>query len=290
VSTVAVARAPAQAARVVATAFALARIEGIRLVRHPIVLAGLALAILLAYRFPLGNEIGGKYFLLMGMGVLPLGFAAFVVANLAALRTERSETGELFTSLSAPASVRTLAHLVSLVYAVVFCAAVVAAGYVAFGAWDGIVVDSAGKTAEPSPYELANGPAAAAALGALGVALARWLPYLPVAPLAAVAVFVVQVTVMWGSERDYAWFVPFVNTARSDVPGASWPCSPDQGWPCGVDEFATTSAGWHVVYLAGIALILGAAALWKEDRRPRIAAAAALGGVLVVAGGTLQLS
>lgn len=275
--------------RALATVGALARIEGVRLVKHPIFLAGIVLTILLAYAFPLGSEIGGDYFLLMGLGMLPPALATLVVVNLAALRTRRSDTGELFASLSSPARARTLAHAASLAFAVGFSVAVVAAGYVAFGAWDGIVVDFEGRIERPSPFELANGPAGVAALGALGLALARWLPYLPVAPLAAIAVFVAQIPGMWNSQRAYAWFAPYVNTARNDIPGASWPCSPNQRWPCWVDEFATTSAGWHLVYLAGIALVLGALALVREDRRQRTYALAALGGALVVAGGVLQV-
>jgi hypothetical protein len=274
---------------VLAAVRALARIEGVRLIVHPIFLAGFVLTILLAYAFPLGSEIGGKYLLLMGLGTLPSALATLVVVNLASLRTRRSDTGELFASLSSPARARTLAHVASLAFAVGFCVAVVAAGYAAFGAWDGIVVDFEGRTETPSPFELANGPAGVAALGALGLALARWLPYLPVAPLAGVAVFVAQIPGLWNSQRAYAWFGPYVNTARNDVPGSSWPCSPDQRWPCVVDDFATTSAGWHLVYLAGIALVLGALALVKEDRRPRTYALGALGGALVVAGGVLQV-
>jgi hypothetical protein len=289
VSAVAVADTASMPPRVVASVRELGRIEGLRLVKHPIFLAGFAFTILLAFAFPIGNEVGGDYFLLMGIGVLPIALATLVVANLAALRTRRSDTGELFASLSAPARVRTLAHLASLAHVVGFCVCVVAGGYVAFGAWDGIVVDLNGRTAMPSPFELANGPAAVAALGVLGLTLARWLPYLVVAPLAAVAMFVAQIPGLWNSQGDYAWFAPFVNTARNDLPGSSWPCSPEQRWPCLVDDFATTSAGWHLVYLAGIALVLAAVALWKEDRRPRIGAVAGLGLALVVAGGVLQV-
>lgn len=275
---------------VFSTVWALTWIEGLRLVRHPIFLAGFLLTILLAYAWSRNSEVGGQYLLLMGLGSLPLGLATLLVANLAALRTRRSDTGELFASLSTPARTRTRAHLAALAPAVAFCAGVVAVGFVAFGAWDGMVVDLGGRTETPSPYELALGPAAVAALGALGLALARWLPYLPVAPLGVVAVVVVQIPAMWNLQNDYAWFAPVVNTARSDgYPDASWPCTKNQDWPCAVERFAATSAGWHLVYLAGIVLVLGALALWKEDRRPRTVALAALGSALVVAGGILQL-
>ena len=92
----------------------LARIEGMRMLRHPVVLVGLALSV----AFTLLNEwdsVGGDYFAVTGPGLLPL-LVSLVAANLAALRSRRSDTDELYASLPSPARARTLAQLASLAW------------------------------------------------------------------------------------------------------------------------------------------------------------------------------
>lgn len=245
------------------------------------------LAFLLKTAFPLGNEIGGDYFLLAGFGLLPVGLATFLAINHAALRSRRNETGELYASLSSPPCARTLAHLGSAAAPVLLGAVVVAIGFTAIGAWDGVVVDSSGMEARPGPAELASGPAAVAMLAALGVALARWLPHLPVGAVAAVGIFAAQVPGTWDTSMPHVWFMPFVNPARS-APGTSWPCAPANG-PCYVERFETSAVGWHLLYLAGITLLLAAFALRQESRRSRAVALGALGAILAVTGGILQV-
>ncbi|MBW3592888.1 MAG: hypothetical protein KY396_04265, partial [Actinobacteria bacterium] len=72
------------------TVAALALVEGKRLLRNPIVLAGAALSGLL-FAQDLG-EYGGRFFLLTMGGVMPLAAATLLAANLAALRSRRSDT------------------------------------------------------------------------------------------------------------------------------------------------------------------------------------------------------
>lgn len=286
---VAVAGRVAGAPRVAAAVRELAWIEGIRLVRHPIFLAGAALSVVFALTYAPQADVGGRYFVLMGPAALPLALAALVVSNLAALRSRRGDTGELYRSLAAPAHVRTVAHLLAAGCGALACAALVGAGFAAYGAWEGLVVTPLGDRAVPSLFELAQGPVAVLALGALGVALARWLPFLPVAGVAAVALLVVEIPfALWNLQSGYVWLAPLVNTARVGA-DSSWPCAPDQAWPCFLDRFATDSAAWHLVYLAGLALALAAAALLKHGLHRRTLLVGAAAGVLVVAGAVLQL-
>lgn len=269
---------------------ALARVEGRRLLRHPIVLAGAALGAIFAVTFADAADIGGDYFLLVGPALLPLAVATLIAVNLAALRSRRSDTGDLYTSLAARAEVRTMAHLVSIAWPVALAAALVAAGFVYLGAAGGLVVDPEGRRAVPSLYELAQGPAAVAALGVLGLALARWVPYLPVAPVLSVGLLALELPLTtWNIQDAKAWFAPVVNPAVS-AEGSSWPCSSDQGWPCVLERFASGSVGWHLLYLAGAAAVLAALAWLRHASRPQAAlAVAAAGAATAAASAVLQL-
>lgn len=273
------------------TVLALARVEGQRLLRHPVFLAGAALSILFAVSFSRASDIGGDYFLLAGPALLPLALATLIAVNLAALRSRRSDTEELYASLSARAEARTLAHLVSIGWPTVFAAGLVAAQFVYFGAADGLLVDPGGRQEIPSVFELAQGPAAVALLGILGLTLARWVPYLPVAPVLSVGLLVVEMPLTtWNIPGAKAWLAPIVNPAIA-TEGASWPCSTGQEWPCTLDRFASGSVGWHLLYLAGAATVLAALA-WQRHR-PTSRFLVGLVAVAVIAaavGGTLQVA
>lgn len=272
------------------TVLALARVEGLRLLRHPVFLAGAALSVLFAVTFSRASDIGGDYFLLAGPALLPLALATLVSVNLAALRSRRSDTEELYASLTARAGARTIAHLVSIAWPAAFAAGLVAAQFVYFGAADGLVVDPAGQREIPSVFELAQGPVAVAALGVLGLTLARWVPYLPVAPVLSVGLLVVEMPLTtWNIPGAKAWLAPIVNPAIA-VEGASWPCSAEQEWPCTLDRFASGSVGWHLLYLAGAATVLATVA-WLRHRPARIRALAVLAAGVLAAGvgGALQV-
>jgi hypothetical protein len=271
------------------SALALARIEGMRLVRHPVFLAGAALSIAFSLTFADATDIGGDYFVLMGPTLLPLGLATLVVTNLAALRSRRGGTGELYGSIPAPARVRTLAHLLALAWPVAVAAALLVAAFAWFGAWDGLDVTRAGRRATPGPVELAQGPLAVAALGALGVALARWVPHPPAGAVAAVGLLVFQMPfVMWNLQDAPGWFLPLVNPAQSSqAPDSSWPCASDQRWPCLLKGFAPL--GWHLAYLAGLGLLLAGLALLRDRRRRADSLLAAAGLTVAVTAGALQV-
>jgi hypothetical protein len=121
------------------------------------------------------------------------------------------------------------------------------------------------------------------------VALARWLPYLPVAPVVGVGVLAAEVPfALWNLQRDYVWFAPVVNPARTGS-DATWPCFEEQTWACFLDGFATTEVGWHLAYLGGLALVAAALALLRDERRPRYAVVAAAALAVTVGAGIAQL-
>lgn len=83
-------------------------------------------------------------------------------ANLAVLRSLRSDTTELQGPLPARPVATTLAHLLSIAWAAAAAVVLLAAAFVLTSAADGVEVDAVGRTAAPSVFELAQGPAAAA--------------------------------------------------------------------------------------------------------------------------------
>lgn len=266
-------------------AFALARVEGPRLTGHPIFLAGIGLTVL--YTVFAAGDVGGDYFALLGATLVPLALATLVVSNLAALRDRRGGTTELYHAIAAPAQARTLGHLLALAWPTAVAVALVAGASAWFGAWDGLEVTREGRIATPGAADLAQGPLAVAVLGALGIALARWLAHPPAAMLAAVALFFLQmVFTTWNPQERAGWFLPLVNPAqiRGD---SSWPCAADQSWPCILEGFAALH--WHVVYLAGLLVLLGAVALLRDGRRRCDLRVAATSLAVVVVAGALQL-
>lgn len=272
-----------------AAVLALARIEGPRLIGHPIVVAGIGLSVAFTLSLASASDVGGDYFALLGPTLLPLGLATLVVSNLAALRCRRGGTGELYGAIAAPAHARTLAHLLALAWPTAVAALLVALAFAWFGAADGLDVTREGRIATPAAVDLAQGPLAVAALGALGIALARWIPHPPVAMVGAVGLFFPQMMfTTWNLQDPAGWFLPLVNPAQSSrSPDSSWPCATDQQWPCILDGFAALH--WHLVYLAALTLLLAALALLRDGRRRWDLLVTATGLAVVVLAGALQL-
>ncbi len=271
-------------------ALPLACLEGWRLVRHPAFLAGTALSGLIS-ALMVRDNLGGAYQALMGAGAIPLAAGTLLAVNLAALRSHRSDTDELYRPLPAPPAARTLAHLLSIGWAVAAAVLLAAVGFVALDAADGLRVTSEGATAVPSPFELAQGPAAVGVLGAFGLVLARWVPHLAAGAVAVVGMLAGNLLLTSSTvHAAAAWLAPVVSTARP-APGSSWPCyyaSPDPA--CGqLLGFETAAAGWHLVYLAGVVVLLGALALLREAPQRRILAVAAVGLAVAILGGAVQL-
>ncbi len=271
------------------TVWQLARVEGRRLLRHPVVLVAFVLCAVWMIALAKGL-VGGDYFAVAGPGLLPV-LAALVAANLAALRSRRSDTEELYESLPSPERTRTLAHLLSLGWLFGGSAVFVAAAFVGLGGLDGFVIDFKGTTAVPSVAELAQGPFAVATVAAVGIALARWIPFLPAAPVLAAGLVVFQMpATTWNLQNAWTWLLPLVNAAETP-PGTSFPCDRPKegvGW-CGEAVFQTTAAGWHLAYLAGLGIAFGTVALLRHDRSPRTIALGATGLAVAAVAGVVQI-
>ncbi len=243
----------------------LAAVESRCLLRHPLLLAGLALSVVLLLAGARSNG-AMQAMLLDGMACFPLAAGVLLAANAGGLRSRRDGTEELFAAMPSPARTRTAAQVLAVGSAVALAVGLVAAAVLAFGAADGLVVSHAGLRHVPAAAELAAGPLAVAVLGVLGVALARWVPSPFVAPPLVVGLLALEVPLdVWGSGAGARWSLPFVNAATS-VPGAWVPCEPgDVVARCNlVVGFDVGGMALHLGVLAAAAGLLAFAAL-----RPR---------------------
>ncbi|MGW0710143.1 hypothetical protein ACWD4G_30015 [Streptomyces sp. NPDC002643] len=255
---------------------ALARVEAVRMLRHPVTVAATLLlaGIWVSAWFTIGTT---RYPVLqdldrdsaIGMMIL-LGGAALIVGNLAVLRPHRDGTTGLSRVLILPDHARTLAHL----FAVLPLAVVGAVLIVARMAVLAICAPAAGH---PNPYELAIGPATVLLLGAFGVLLGRLTRSAIYAPLALLVLLVglVALEPLTGGGKAL-WLAPQGGSALEV--------------PLPVSLMARPAAA-HLGYLLGLAGLLAVAAVLRAGARgvrPAVAGAVAL--ACTVVGGTAQLS
>jgi hypothetical protein len=255
---------------------ALARVEAVRLLRHPLVLVALALVVGLQVR----SAFAGEPFPVLQeadhgtqVPMLLLGGAALVAANLAALRPHRHGTAPIYDVLVLAPWRRTLAYLLAPVPLALF-------GAVLVGVRIAVLAGAPGAAGRPNPAELVTGPVVILLFGTVGVLLGRLVTSAVVAPLLLVVVAAVTV---FGAVPDVLgssplrWFAPVVLRDETTA-------------PLPVD-LVGRPAGAHLAYLAGLVVLVAVAAVLRTGRRG--AGVLAAGGVsllLVVVAGAAQLS
>ncbi len=216
---------------------ALSRVEGWQLVSHPIVLTGLAFALLGCASFVRALVTGSAISWdedgwMASVGVLMLGILTMVATNHSALRDRREHTVEQHATLPVRPPVRTSGLLVASLWPAGIAAVLVVA-LAAFGAAKGLAPDSV------ELIHLAERVVSILLLGAIGIALAAWVPSPFVAPVVA-------------------WFLFFMTPG--EAPAA---------WHSLVPWETMNSTGlamWHLVYLAGLTAAVAALALAKTSR------------------------
>lgn len=273
-STPATTRVPAAATRPRAM-LALARVESVRLLRHPVtVVAGLLFLGPWVYgqiagsanRFPVLHD---DVVIAQLLGFLVLGGGTLIAANMAALRGHRHHTDALYDVLVLPAAWRTGALLLALLP----CAGLAA---ILVGIRAGTLAALPGAAGQTDWAELLTTPAVVLLLGALGVLLARLVRSAVVAPLAALAIAA-------------AAFVGAVSSAA----GASWRVLlpvilPELPVALPADLVGRPAAR-HLAYLGGLILLLAVAALGRSGARGRgLAASAATAAVITAGAGAAQ--
>jgi hypothetical protein len=243
---------------------ALARIEARRLLCHPVFLLGLALTLLFF------NDAGDGATMESfgdGFAYLPMASGTLIAANLGALRSRRDRTEELYESLPRPRSARVAGQLLALLWTLPVSAALLLAALIDDSFTDGTL----GNQFSPGADQLAQGPLMVLAFGAIGILLARIAP----SAIAGAVMFVALIaTAMpnfspggsWG-----AWLLPSTTNLIHDVFSVS--CDRAATQP-GCQQFVLLqySISLHLVYVAGLTLLLAAGAL--IDRRRRLVLAA----------------
>jgi hypothetical protein len=257
--------------RVPADIGALARGEARRLLRHPLFLAGIALSLLLLRDKGDGAALDA---FVTGFALLPLAAATLVTANLAALRSRRSGTDELFASLPRPRASRVAGQLLALTVTLPISCGLIAIAY---------VVDSFDEYPHHGlvlATQLAQGPVMVVVFGALGILLARLVPAAVVAALALVGMIALRATLI-SPESWLSWLLPIAGGASRSADPV--PCGPDAPPGCMAFGGNPMVSGWHLSYLVAFALLAGAGALLAERRRLRAATLVAVAVALAVA-------
>jgi hypothetical protein len=255
---------------------ALARIETVRMLRHPVTIAAALLlaAMWVSSWFTLGTS---HYPVLQDLDrdsaiemAILLGGAALIVGNLAVLRAHRDGTAGLSQVLILPDRARTVAHLLAPLAVAGLGAVLIALRMAVLAIW----TPAAGH---PNPYELASGLAIVLLLGALGVLVGRLTRSLIAGPLALLVVLTL-IFVLGPSPTGgkYSWLKLQGGAAlQMSVPVSLL------GRP----------AGAHFAYLIGLAGLLAWAAWVRAGARGvRVAVAGVLALACAVAGGAAQLS
>jgi hypothetical protein len=284
---------------------ALVRAEARLVMRHPVTIGSLLLGGVFALMFhlELTTDTSVWYQVLTGMPLVVLGSGMTVVGVLVGSRSRHDRTEDLYDSSPTPEADRAAAQIGAIAWTAVLAAALVAAGWTATRAWEGLPV---ALDPDPGPYwidyplghtfpatpvapslvELAQGPATVFLCGLVGLALGRWVRtrWTVVAMLPLVLAY--WITVSWGGFGDARWFLPFVDAGQHV--GSVTVADDGSGIPV-VQGFDVDALGWHLVYLGGVATVLVALLTRsvRHDRRARLACALGLGAV--ACGGILQV-
>jgi hypothetical protein len=247
---------------------ALAAVESGRLLRHPAVVAATALSMWLLWRWGRGTVPVLHYAdIATQFPLAPLAAAALLAANLAVLRPHRDGAVDLYGATRLSLARRTTAHLLSVLPLAALGGVLVAADL----AWLAGVPGSVGA---PHTAEAATGPDLIVLGGCLGVALGRHWRSVALAPLVLVMLAVGSLTLAdlnagGHDRRPWVWLGTLLRPVTVDPPPAALLGRP---------------ATWHLVYLLGVAVVLGALAVWRSQARARAPRRAqAVTGVVLVA-------
>jgi hypothetical protein len=247
---------------------ALARADGRRLLRHPAFVGGVVLTPLTGLAAAQTETTWGSISGSLALALVPLGWLTIVATDLVALRPRRTGADELFAALPAPQAARTGGLLVAGIGPVLVATALVIGGVLMVDITRG---DELAGTLQWA--ETAAGILLVAGSVCVGVAVARWFPSAGFGVLAVLATILIQVRFLdvttWPWDRsagDPMRFLAFL---------APWA-------PNGDDVLEVRPAGWHVVYLGALVLVVACVALLRDGGR-RLLGGAVTAAVLVAA-------
>lgn len=253
----------------------LARADARRVLRHPAFVVGVVLTPLWVLAATEAESGWWGASPLVALGLVPLGWLTIIATNLVALRPRRTGADELFGSLPVPQSVRTSALLASAI------GPAITATVLAVGAVLALTI-TRGDELRGSPQwaEIAAGVLIVAGGACVGVAVARWLPGVVFGILAVIVVIILQARFLdvstwpWNrSEGDPVRFLGFLAEPTS----------------AGDPFLEVRPSGWHLLYLAGLVVVMVAVALARDGLRRPVAGLLVVGVVAVVGAGWMQV-
>jgi len=253
-----------------AVRWALARVEGRRLLRHPLFLLGMGTSIvalaLTSGRLPIGNSdlsatpsaLAGDCFVLLGGAIW-----TFLAAFLATSRDRRDTAQDFYRAQPITSRLRTEAALLSVLWAGMAGAVLIAIATLLFVGPDGALVTDVNlngpEVLQDQRYSvgglaLLQGPLYLVTAGAFGVLLASWTRHVHAAIFGAFMLFFPPVALL-------PWFA-FDDSMSRGFYGAI------SGGPF---------SGRILIGLTGLTALTAAGALARHDRRARVALLGAIG-------------
>jgi hypothetical protein len=249
----------------------LARVEGRRLIRHPIVMVVVALAIVSITQYLVSNNLTHEHNVgwLLEVAAILISLGALLAANLGASRSRRDGSEELFRAAPLSPAGRTVALAFAITWLMALLALLLLAGDIAIRAAGKGSRSDAGVALFPM-FELVQGPLILGLFALIGVAVARWFPTVLAGLVAGVGTFVI-VNVIGNAPEDATWLrlTPFD--------------------PSFLNDGGVLSA-LHITYLVGLAAIVLAVGLVRHGWTRQVRALVAGGLGVAVITGALQLA
>ena len=246
----------------------LARMQAVRMMRHPVFLLGLGWYALLVGIGERPHTLYAEYSTVTGSVAYLVGPIAFFAANLVASSGRRSGADEWTPSLPMPRLHRTSALLLACLAPAAFAAVLDLAVLSAIRLYGGLDMHVQWQHIASVPVTVLGG-------AVLGVAVARLLPWTGVPLVVVVALVSFN---LWVTTKDpYLGF--YVDYAEWTTPGNMVPA------------MVPGDPSWHLVFLLALTGLAGCGALLRDARRWWLPfTMGALLGVVVLVSGTLQLA
>lgn len=237
----------------------LALSEAWRLIRHPLMLVGGGITLLVTL-LSLARSPGTRFDAVTAAPTFYAGVFVILAANLVATRDSRSGATEMLASAPTSPVRRTLSLILAAVAPAVACAGLVLLADAYLRATGGYVV-------APNGWYLAQTPLTIFGAGLLGILVARWLPYRAAPYLVVVGVITANVIASNHPETIHTLGL-YVAWERF-VPAGGWA------------GLYPGSVSLHTGYLAGLCALAATCALAHDARRRRVFVLAA---AVIVAG------
>ena len=274
---------------------ALARVEGTRLLRSPLVWLAVIPSAMWVNEAKAGldrREAEDLVYLLNGYALLLPGFVVVVVTILAVLRSRVAHADDLLDTLPVGRAQRSVAHGWSTAANALYGAVIIAAAYLYLwpsstpGSFSDDSIPSILEVPRPNVAQMLQGPIALAAVAASVVALVRWVPtWLVAVPL----FFLLFIQGLWfgmfngESTSWFTWLWPLSTGIIQD----GWVGGCGEGEACQMllTGFDRTTPWWHLGYLValGVWFITVAVLRHRRDRAAWTAFAVTLAATVALA-------